>query len=210
MADPYAASRCPVADPGPTSLGLKQWFDSSAGALEGWCGDWNRYAAWLFSICLRRRVEHGDAQDVVQEVLLALPGFRRFRHNHPGASLRPWLLRVLLNKIGDLHRERARRVLTFSPEQLDAVPQDLRLDPEPSEHHDRDGAAYEVILDRVRRRCAEPNNWLAFRKLVLEGHSAAEVAAELGMSLDRVFTAKARVLRRPARGDWRRGRRLAA
>ena len=69
MTDPYASHHAQVEDPGPTSLGLHRLFDGSATApAAAWHGDWNRYAAWLYSVCLRRGVQGGDARDVVQEV----------------------------------------------------------------------------------------------------------------------------------------------
>jgi RNA polymerase sigma-70 factor (ECF subfamily) len=42
----------------------------------------------------------------------------------------------------------------------------------------------------------QPATWQAFWGLTVEGKSGAEVAAELGLSVDAVYAAKSRVLRR--------------
>src|SRR3954453_12462488 len=158
MTDPYASLHAQVADPGPTSVGLHRLFDGSATApAAAWHGDWNRYAAWLYSVCLRRGVQGGDARDLVQEVFSALASFRRFRHDHPGAPLRPWMVRVLMNKITDLHRDRARRPEAVHGEPLDALAEDRRLGLDFAQGGDVEHSPYAPILDRVRRRCTEPN-----------------------------------------------------
>src|SRR5262249_30188301 len=122
--------------------------------------------------------------------------FGRFRRVHPRAPLRPWMIGVLTRKISDLRRDHIHRPEPIPGDLLDdlAVGRSIEVDPA------RDGEAayvgYAPILDRVRRRCTARNNWLAFRGVVLEGRSAAEVAAALGMAVADVYTAKARGLRR--------------
>jgi RNA polymerase sigma factor (sigma-70 family) len=172
-------------------------FDGSATApLGAWQGDWRRYWAWLYALCLRRRVNRTEAADVVQEVFAALSGFARFRRGHPGAPLRPWMFRVLVNKIADMERDRARRPEAVVDERLDTLAPRREAASDPAACAEPLATALAPILDRVRRRCAEPNNWLAFRAMVFDGKSAGEAAAELGMTKPQVHTAKARVLRR--------------
>jgi RNA polymerase sigma-70 factor (ECF subfamily) len=50
-------------------------------------------------------------------------------------------------------------------------------------------------MNRVRVDFAEAT-WAAFARQVLEGRSASEVAAELGISRNAALVAKSRVLRR--------------
>ena len=42
----------------------------------------------------------------------------------------------------------------------------------------------------------EPHTWQSFWRLAVENHAARDIAAELGMTVDAVYQAKARVLRR--------------
>ena len=52
----------------------------------------------------------------------------------------------------------------------------------------------EDLLDLVEGEF-EPATWQAFRRLALDGRRAAEVAAELGTTVNAVFLAKSRVLK---------------
>ena len=166
-------------DPGPGPE-LHHLLDNSAGGQsESWPGDWNTYSAWLFSICLRREVREPDAEDAVQEVFAALPGFRRFRAITRRVPLRPWLVRVLTNKLADLHREHvARRPALIPGERWSELPESARLGLDTGCHAEEGQTIYAVLFDRVKRRCAEPKNWSAFQGVVLEGKPVAEVAAD--------------------------------
>jgi RNA polymerase sigma-70 factor (ECF subfamily) len=61
------------------------------------------------------------------------------------------------------------------------------------EEHDRHVLGR--LLEAIRPDFA-PATWQAFRRLVLDGRKAADVAAELGLSVNAVFIAKSRVQRR--------------
>ena len=54
-------------------------------------------------------------------------------------------------------------------------------------------AAYAL---KVMQAEFEPSSWRAFWSMVVEGHSAAEVAQQLGISVGAVYVAKSRVLAR--------------
>ena len=68
------------------------------------------------------------------------------------------------------------------------------------EQHDRH--VLHALMDEVRPEFTDAT-WQAFRRLALDGASAREVAAELGLSVNAVLIAKSRVLarlRQEARG----------
>jgi RNA polymerase sigma-70 factor (ECF subfamily) len=52
-----------------------------------------------------------------------------------------------------------------------------------------------LLLDQLRPRF-EPTTWRAFQRVAQDGASPAEVAAELGITVNAVFIAKSRVLSR--------------
>ncbi|HET8640330.1 MAG TPA: sigma-70 family RNA polymerase sigma factor [Pseudonocardiaceae bacterium] len=72
-----------------------------------------------------------DAEDVVQDSFVAaFSGLHRFR---PGAPFRPWLLRIVVNRMKNLHRGRSRRLvleLRAGAERPDTIvdPEQLALD----------------------------------------------------------------------------------
>jgi len=130
-----------------------------------------------------------DAADLVQDVLLQLvrkmPEFRY----EPGRTFRGWMRTVLMNK----WRDRPRRG--------DAAPLDSQA--EPAAHADNDDLEereYRLyILGRALRLMVddfEPATWQACWETVVCGRPAAEVAAELGITVNAVYLAKSRVLGR--------------
>ena len=79
--------------------------------------------------------------------------------------------------------------------------QELLQVAEPSEHSEQnalaeaEGTLWRRAVDLVRAGF-EDRTWQAFWRVAAEGRPSAEVAAELGMTIDAVYQAKSRVLRR--------------
>ncbi len=133
-----------------------------------------------------------DAADLVQEVLLVLirklPGFTYDCRK----SFRGWLRTILLNKWRDRQR-RAELPLEPGGATLDELPAGDPGDP-------LDEAEYrEYLVGRameLMRSEFQPATWKACWESVVSDRPAAEIAAELGMTVDAVYAAKSRVLRR--------------
>jgi RNA polymerase sigma-70 factor, ECF subfamily len=150
------------------------------------------YTPLLFHWLRRTGISEDDAADLVQDVLLVLvkrlPEFQYDRSQ----SFHRWLCAVTLN----LWRDRAKRkpLVQFANDQakLDPpVPDDLDSFIE-REYRDQLAAHAWSILQAD----FEPETVRIFRALVLEGQSANEVAAKLGVSVGAVYAAKCRVLAR--------------
>jgi RNA polymerase sigma-70 factor, ECF subfamily len=198
MTDPFLPLTARRVDPGPTPLDLLRLIDGrgESSALGAWTGDWNTYAGWLYHICLRRRLAPSEAADLVQDVFVALPAFVRLRGSSPTAPLRPWLVRVLWNKISDFHRNRqgvAGFGVISEPDDVVAVlPDEFAREAPESDC----GFAHTMqsVLERARARCNE-TNWRAFWGVVVEGRPTAELATELNVEPHRIHTARSRVLK---------------
>src|SRR6188474_127200 len=109
-----------------------------------------------------------DAEDVVQEVLLAL----HLKRNTwvRGTPVAPWLAAIARNKIVDAHRRRGRR-----PEvSIDSVIETLRDEGDVSE--DQSQALERGIAGLPERQRQ------VLHAVSLEGYSAQEAAAQLQMS----------------------------
>jgi RNA polymerase sigma-70 factor (ECF subfamily) len=133
-----------------------------------------------------------DAEDLVQEVLIKLvrevPAYRRSE----GQSFRGWLFRVTVNQCRDFRHRKATR--TLPPDDgLSGVADDApAAEVEEAEYRRLIvGRALEVI-----RRDSNDATWAAFRGLMVEGRSAADVAAGLGISVNAVWLVRHRVVRR--------------
>jgi RNA polymerase sigma-70 factor (ECF subfamily) len=138
--------------------------------------------------------EAGDlAQEVFVVMVRELPRFERRREG----SFRAWLRQVTINKVRSHRRQRKRQPLVA----LDPAEQflDRLADPrgdlarEWDQEHDRH--VFQKLLTIVESDFS-PTTWEAFRRFALGDIPAAQVAAELGLSVNAVLQAKSRVLKR--------------
>ena len=150
------------------------------------------YTPLLYHWARRTGCQEADAADLVQEVLTLLvrklPEFNYDDHR----SFRAWLRTVAGNCWRNLHRR------TRLPAAAGAVDPDDLAAPEPAD------AFWEAEYRRhlvgriveLMRAEFQPATWKACWECVVGGRPAAEVAAELGMSVGAVYMAKSRVLSR--------------
>ena len=166
---------------------------------EAWQRLVNLYTPVVYQWCRQYHVTRDDALDLVQEVFTAVAqnigGFRRSR---PGDSFTAWLRTITHNKIRNYSSYCRGRPLaeggTNAQERLLQVPEM----PDPSETGDPrevNGLVVPIGLDLVRAEF-ENRTWEAFQRVVVEEQSPAQIAADLGMSVQAVYKAKSRVLRR--------------
>ena len=149
--------------------------------------------AWLS----RYDLQASDADDLVQEVLIVVSReVAQFEHNGRQGAFRNWLRTILVHRLRNFWRSSGRQPTTPGGtgflQELDQL-----ADPgsEVSRLFDRqhDDHVLRKILDQSLSRFTE-STWLAFRRIAFEGQKAAEVAAELGISVNAVLVAKSRVL----------------
>jgi RNA polymerase sigma-70 factor (ECF subfamily) len=163
------------------------------GEAEAWDRLVELYTPLLYSWACRMGLQDQDAADLVQEVFTVLvqklPEFLYDRDK----SFRGWLRTILVNK----WRDQCRRAAVFpcghdepvlgnlaSPDNLDDL-----WEAEYQQH--LVGRALELMQAEF-----QPTTWKACWETVVSGRPAAEVAHALGISVDSVYAAKSRVLRR--------------
>jgi RNA polymerase sigma-70 factor (ECF subfamily) len=173
-------------------------------------GSWDRladvYSTLLRTWLARFGVQHADADDLIQETLLAVSvDLAKFQHSGRPGAFRGWLRSILVNRVRNFWRSAKYRPAaaggTSWAERLERLVDDNSdASREWNLEHDRHVMAQ--LLEQVRPRF-EPKTWEAFRRQVFDGQRADAVAAELGMSLNSVYVARSRVLstlRREAAG----------
>jgi RNA polymerase sigma-70 factor (ECF subfamily) len=164
---------------------------------------WQRFAeiytpllhAWM----RRYQLQPGDADDLVQEVLLVVSKeLPQFRHSGRTGALRAWLRTIMVHRLRNFWRAGQNGpVARGGSEALGQL--DQLSDPHSSlsrlwdRQHDQ-----HVTRELLRLIQADfaPNTWQAFWRVVLDEAEPDTVAAELGISLNAVFIAKSRVLNR--------------
>jgi RNA polymerase sigma-70 factor, ECF subfamily len=160
-------------------------------------------APFLFEVARRHGLQDADAADVVQDVfgVLAekLPSFRY----DPKHSFRSWLRTVALNRCRDRRRRMAAAVV--------AIPTGLPL-PEVAVSDPAEAFADEEFRRVIAMRALQliqaefsQATWTACWQQVVNDRPAAEVARELGITLNMAYLARSRVLarlRRELAGLW--------
>jgi RNA polymerase sigma-70 factor (ECF subfamily) len=165
--------------------------------------NWNRlvdlYAPLLRLWLQKYEVQSTDADDLVQEVLMAVSkDLKSFDHSGRSGAFRSWLRTILVHRLRNFWRAQGRRPLASADLDIERRLDQLE-DPnsEMSEiwnrQHDRHVARQ--LLAKTESSF-EPNTWKAFCRVALDGARPNIVATELGISLNAVFSAKSRVLKR--------------
>jgi RNA polymerase sigma-70 factor (ECF subfamily) len=146
--------------------------------------------------CRRDGLTEGDIDDAWHEVFLTLMdhvgGFERRK----AGAFRCWLRTITRRKVIDMRRQAARSGTAAGSDDrlmcLAAVPS---FDWSREDDIESVGVLYRRALELLRKDFAE-RTWRAFWGVVIEGRSPADVAADLGLTRNAVFQAKARVLNR--------------
>jgi RNA polymerase sigma-70 factor, ECF subfamily len=162
------------------------------GDAESWARFVELYTPLLYHWACQVGLKEHDAADLMQDVLVLLVQVLPTFQYNPDQSFHGWLRVVTLNK----WRENQRRI------RLKAGASEAELDnlaeSDPAEAlwdaaytHHLVGRALEIM-----RTDFQPSTWQACWQFVACGRPAAEVAAELGLTVKAVYLAKSRVLRR--------------
>jgi RNA polymerase sigma-70 factor (ECF subfamily) len=182
-------------------------METSVSLLERLAGaptdaDWRRlydlYQPLLRAWITRAGVAASDVEDLVQDVLVVVVRkITGFEWRGQGA-FRAWLRTILAHRVRDYFRRQqylptATGDSDFQRRLNELESPDSALSRLWDREHDEHVAT--SLMQRVRGDFA-PTTWLAFVRHALEGEPAAQVAEDLGLSLNSVLLAKSRVLKR--------------
>lgn len=151
--------------------------------------------AWL----RRYNVQDNDADDLVQEVLLAVSkDLGKFEHGGEPGAFRGWLKAILVNRLRKFWQARDRRPKASGDSEIAA--RLAQLDAPASEmsriwNRDHDQYVLRQLLALAEPHF-EPSTWKAFWRVALDGLKPDVVAEELGISRNAVIISKCRVLNR--------------
>jgi RNA polymerase sigma-70 factor (ECF subfamily) len=151
------------------------------------------YGPLIYSYCRRKNLQENDAADVAQEVLTRVSkAIRTFEYDPNKGRFRDWLGRITHNEIVRLLQAKGKN------------PQDIGEDNNVELVAGDSGSAWDdhfhaALLDAALKRIEsefEPETWRAFRAVWIETQSPTQAAAELGISVEKTYVAKSRVLKR--------------
>lgn len=173
-----------------------------AGDEQGWERLVRLYGPLVYSWCRQAGLGPEDAGDVSQEVFTTVSTkLHKFRRDRPGDSFRRWLKTVTYNRARDHQRRQKHRPQarggTGAQLQMVAHPADDDFDtPSFTESPDEQQQEANHLLRQATelvRADFEPNTWQAFWQTAVDGRTAADVAADLGITANAVRIAKSRV-----------------
>lgn len=156
------------------------------------------YRPVIFRIARARGMQHCDALDLVQQVLLSVASaIENYERYDDGTRFRNWLSRITRNAIlKSLSRGPSDRAAGGS-EMLDLMSElpagDSETDALIELEYRRE--IYQRAATRVRREVQE-TTWLAFELTVLQEQSIEQACRTLGLSSGSVYAARSRIIRR--------------
>lgn len=187
-----------MADPPTTRASLLIRVRDSADR-QAWAEFVELYAPLVYGFARRHGLQDADAADLTQEVLRSVAGaVKRLDYDPQRGTFRAWLYTVTRNTLNTFLARRRREAQGSGDTAMQAI---LENQPAAGEdltarwQRDYERRVFAWAAERVRAE-SEETTWQAFRLTALEGKPAAEVAAELGMSVGAVYVAKSRVLAR--------------
>jgi RNA polymerase sigma-70 factor (ECF subfamily) len=150
------------------------------------------YSPLLFGWARQAGLDEDAAGDLVQDVFVVLlRELPRFEYN-PAHSFRAWLKTVVLNRWRNQRKRQGQAPAHGGDAFLADVPApDDSLFEEQEHRRQLLRSALELLRDEFQAA-----TWKAFHEHGMNGRPAAEVAAELAMTVGSVYAAKCRVLGR--------------
>jgi RNA polymerase sigma-70 factor, ECF subfamily len=164
---------------------------------EGWARFVRLYSPLVYRWCRKYGLREDFAADIGQEVFQAVASaIARYHHDQQGDTFRGWLRTITMHKVWDFLR--AQPVGCDGAGGSDALMMlhgisDKGLTPDDSQEDELVllRQAIEIILpgyDETTRQ--------AFWRVVVDGHDPADVARELGLTVNAVYLAKSRITHR--------------
>jgi RNA polymerase sigma-70 factor (ECF subfamily) len=156
------------------------------------------YGPMVYAWCRRSRLRAEDAEDLVQLVFRSVAmRIADFRRDRPGDSFRAWLRTITTNRIRNFVRDTAGKACaqggSDAQKRLSQVPDPL-ADAPSDDHQLKEESGLVRRASEMARSHFEDHTWWAFYYTTVDCRPAADVAAELGTSIQAVYKAKSRVL----------------
>lgn len=156
------------------------------------------YSPVIFRVAVGRGFQAADAENVVQEVLLAVArSVTQWLQRTDRGSFRAWLLRIARNETFDLINARATRTLGADGHAAEQLLADLPVNSDLSSVMDfeYERAVFRWASEQVCDSVAK-HTWQAFWLTQVEGLSVDEVSSQLNLRPGNIYFARSRVMAR--------------
>lgn len=169
---------------------------------ESWRTFFDLYWRMLFNVARRAGLSEADAQDVVQETVVAVARqMPQFKYDRTKGTFKHWLFRIVRRRVADhlrrVYRQPPKGELAFDPisedeEAVTVAPSDSTGAFGEAWEQEWEQAVLEAAVAQVREQ-VNPKHFQVFDYCVRQGWPAGKVAATLGMNIAQVYLARHRV-----------------
>jgi RNA polymerase sigma-70 factor (ECF subfamily) len=159
---------------------------------QAWAAFTRLYEPLLLRYVRRRGFEENDARDLVQDIFIKLVQcLNEFEYDRQRGRFRAWLFRMTERTIIDTWRRRGRRGTAKAELEDVAESQESFEEQWNQEYRQR---IMEHVLQEVREE-SQSKTWTCFQEHLLNGRPADDVARELQLSRNAVYTNASRILK---------------
>jgi RNA polymerase sigma factor (sigma-70 family) len=175
---------------------LKDWDDSAS-----WKDFFNTYWRLIFAVARRAGLSETEAQDVVQETIIAVAKkMPDFHYDRAIGTFKGYLMHLTRSRIADQFRrktyqvrgERRPKEAQLDPDVIANQPDLGGIDLEALWENEWKAQLLEAAMDRVRER-SKARQFQMFQLHVCKGMSAKEVATRLKVKLPEIYFAKYKI-----------------
>ena len=156
------------------------------------------YRPVIYRLACKKGLQDADAQDLVQQVLIAVSSsIDRWEKTDPAVRFRHWLRRVarnaILNALTRRPHDSAAGGSTVQALLQEHPQHDLESDSQIELEYRRE---LYLRAARVVQTDVQPMTWRAFEMTVVEGRTIEDAAAELNRTVGTVYASRSRIMRR--------------
>jgi len=169
---------------------------------DSWRAFFDLYWRMLYNVARRAGLGEADAQDVVQETVVAVARqMPEFRYDRSRGTFKHWLFRIVRRRVADhlrrVYRQPPKGELTFDPIAEDDESAPVEADGNAGQfgaawEQEWEQAVFDAAVTRVREQ-ANPKHFQVFDYCVRQGWPASKVGATLGLNAAQVYLARHRV-----------------
>ncbi len=148
------------------------------------------YSPLIYEYCRSRGLQSSDAADVTQEALLRVTrAIRTFEYDKSKGLFRDWLARIVINEI----RRFASKLTDVATLSSEWDNESSKIESDWNEQYQQH--IFSKALERSRPHFSD-ETWKMFERSWIDKLDAKQVADELSISVDQVYVARSRVLKR--------------
>jgi RNA polymerase sigma factor (sigma-70 family) len=171
---------------------LEDWSDQ-----ESWKVFFDTYWRLIYSMALKSGLTEDEAQDVVQETVIAVArDIRKFERDRTLGSFKGWLRNIVRWRIADQFRKRLSmpRADGLEPraDELAEIPDPAGSKLEVLWQEEWQANLFSAAVDRVKQR-VKGEHYQIFDFYVLQGWPAVKVARTMRVNVGRVYLIKHRI-----------------